>query len=64
MSLKVFHRFFIALCLALFAFTGYWASGGNASAQVTPWLVYGSAAGAAAVIGYLFWHVRSVRLPA
>jgi len=64
MSLKAFHRFFIVLCLALFAFTGYWASGGNASAQVTPWLLYGSGAGAAAVIGYLVWHVRTVRLPA
>ena len=64
MSLKTFHRFFVVLCLFLFAFTGYWASGGNASAQVTPWLIYASAAGAAAAIGYFVWHVRSVRLPA
>jgi len=64
MSLRLFHRFFLVLCLALFAVTGYWASGGNATALVTPWLLYGSVAGAAAVIGYFVWHVRSVRLPA
>lgn len=64
MSLRAFHRFFIALCLVLYAFTGYWASGGNPTAMVTPWLLYGSAAGAAATSGYLFWHIRSVKLPA
>lgn len=64
MSLRAFHRFFLVLCLALFAFTGYWASGGNATALVTPWLQGASAAGAAATLGYLFWHVRAVRLPA
>lgn len=64
MSLKIFHRFFLALCLALFAFTGYWASGGNQSAQVTPWLIWGSILGAASVLGYLAWHIRKVRLPA
>jgi len=64
MSLRLFHRVFIVLCLALCAFTAYWASGGNAAALVTPWLVYAGAAGAAATIGYLIWHIRSVRLPA
>ncbi len=64
MSLKIFHRFFIVLCLALFAFTGYWSSGGNQTALVTPWLAWGSAAGAAAVLAYLAWHIRTVRLPA
>ena len=64
MSLRAFHRFFIVLCLALFAFTGYWASGRNPSALVTPWLLYFSWAGLAATCGYLFWHVRTVRLPA
>jgi hypothetical protein len=64
MSLRAFHRFFIALCLILCTFTGYWASGGNPTAMVTPWLLYGSAAGAAATIAYLFWHIRSVKLPA
>ncbi|MEQ1919473.1 MAG: hypothetical protein ABL955_09750 [Elusimicrobiota bacterium] len=64
MSLRAFHRFFLVLCLALFAFTGYWASGGNPTAMVTPWLRYGSLLGAAATIGYFVWHVRTVRLPA
>lgn len=64
MSLKTFHRFFIVICLALFAFTGYWASGGNPTALITPWLKYASIAGLAATLGYLVWHVRSVRLPA
>jgi len=64
MSLKIFHRFFLVLCLALFAFLGYWASGGNATAMTTPWLQAGSAAGILSVVGYLYWHVRTVRLPA
>jgi len=63
MSLRVFHRFFIVLCLVLCAFTGYWASGGNPTAMVTPWLLYGSAVGAVATIAYFFWHIRSVKLP-
>ncbi len=64
MSLKSFHRVFIALCLALFAFTGYWASGRNPTSLVTPWLTWFSAFGLVATFGYLVWHVRSVRLPA
>ena len=48
MSLKSFHRVFIVLCLSLTAFTAYWASGQNPVGLVTPWLVYASAAGAAA----------------
>ncbi|MDO8756921.1 MAG: hypothetical protein Q7J64_02820 [Elusimicrobiota bacterium] len=64
MSLRIFHRFFLLLCLTLFAFLGYWASGGNATAMTTPWLQLGSVAGAAGVIGYFVWHVRAVRLPA
>ena len=64
MSLRSFHRFFIVLCLALFAFTGYWASGRNPSALVTPWLQRASLAGMAATFAYLLWHVRAVRLPA
>jgi hypothetical protein len=64
MSLRAFHRFFIVLCLALFAFLAYWASGRNPSALVTPWLQRAAWAGLAATGGYLFWHVRTVRLPA
>jgi len=36
MSLKSFHRVFIVLCLALLAFTAYWASGRNPVGLVTP----------------------------
>ena len=64
MSLKTFHRFFIILCLALFAFLGYWASGRNPSGLTTPWLLWTSFGGEAATLGYLFWHVKKVRLPA
>lgn len=64
MSLKIFHRFFIVLCLALFVFLGYWSSGGNATAMTTPWLQFASAAGIAGAIGYMYWHIRTVRLPA
>ena len=63
MSLRALHRFFIGLCLALLAFTAYWASGRNSAGLVTPWLVYASVAGAAATLGYLAWHLRAVRLP-
>ena len=64
MSLKTFHRFFIVLCLALLAFTAYWASGRNPVGLVTPWLIWTSLAGAAATLSYFVWHVRTVRLPA
>ena len=64
MSLKYFHRFFIVICLALFAFLGFWASGRNPTLLVTPWLVYASIAGGLATLSYLAWHVKSVRLPA
>jgi len=64
MSLKTFHRVFIAVCLALFAFLGVWASGRNPSELVTPWLQAASLGGLFVTAAYLFWHVRSVRLPA
>ncbi len=64
MSLRALHRFFIVLCLALFTFTGYWASGGNPSALITPWLLWASALGGAATLAYFIWHLRAVRLPA
>ncbi|PIR18686.1 MAG: hypothetical protein COV48_06160 [Elusimicrobia bacterium CG11_big_fil_rev_8_21_14_0_20_64_6] len=64
MSLRSFHRFFIVLCLILFAFTGYWASGGNSTALRTPWLLYASLVGAAVTTAYFIWHIRKVRLPA
>ncbi len=63
MSLKSFHRVFIALSLGLFAFLAYWASGRNPAGLATPWLLWASCAGLAATLGYLYWHVRTVRLP-
>lgn len=63
MSLKAFHRFFIALSLGLFGFLAYWASGRNPAGIATPWLMWCSGAGLAATLGYFFWHVRTVRLP-
>ncbi|MBI3289053.1 MAG: hypothetical protein HYZ74_06010 [Elusimicrobia bacterium] len=63
MSLKHFHRFFLVLCLALFAFLSLWAFGRNPAGLVTPWLAGASLTGAAATAAYLFWHLRTVRLP-
>ncbi len=63
MSLKAFHRFFIALSLALLAFLVYWADGNNPAGLVTPWLAYASMVGAAATLGYLYWHLKTIRLP-
>jgi uncharacterized membrane protein (DUF4010 family) len=62
MSLKSFHRFFIALSLALFAFLAYWASGRNASGLVTPWLIWASAAGLAATVIVIANLVLLVRI--
>lgn len=63
MSLKAFHRFFIAACMAFFAFAAYWASGRNPAGLATPWLFWAGLAGAAGSVGYLVWHVRAVKLP-
>lgn len=63
MSLRLFHRFFIGLCLILLAFTAYWAQGYNPAGLVTPWLTYASIAGAAAALAYLYWHLKTIRLP-
>lgn len=63
MSLRLFHRFFIGLCLLLLAFTALWASGRNPAGAVTPWLIWASAAAAAATGAYLVWHLKAVRLP-
>ena len=63
MSLRLFHRFFIALSLGLLAFLVYWASGNNPAGLATPWLANASMAGAAAMLGYLYWHLKTIRLP-
>jgi|CXWL01.1.fsa_nt_gi hypothetical protein len=63
MSLRLFHRFFIGLCLILLSFTAYWANGSNPAGLVTPWLLYASIAGSAATLGYLYWHLKTIQLP-
>lgn len=63
MSLRLFHRFFIGLCLILLAFVTYWAGGHNPVGLVTPWLAYAGMAGTAATLGYLYWHLKTIQLP-
>jgi uncharacterized membrane protein len=63
MSLRTFHGFFITLCLALFSFTGYWATGRNSSGVKMPWLLGASLAGTAMMAPYLYWYLKKVRLP-
>jgi uncharacterized membrane protein len=60
MSLKSFHRFFIALAFACFAFTAYWASGRNAALRVTPWALCVSAAGMLLLAPYFVWTVKKL----
>jgi hypothetical protein len=60
MSLKSFHRFFIAAAFACCGFTAYWASGRNAALLVTPWALYGSLAGMALLAPYFVWTVRKL----
>ena len=60
MSLKNFHRFFIVLAFACFAFTAYWASGHNPVLRVTPWLLYVSAAGMLGLVPYFIWTVKKL----
>jgi hypothetical protein len=60
MSLKQFHVFFVAVCLALMAFIARWAilhgmqDGGN----VVMGAAVAAAAGIAAGVPYLVWFVR------
>ncbi|MEK7389207.1 MAG: hypothetical protein AAB036_05885 [Elusimicrobiota bacterium] len=54
---------FLALCLVLFAFMAYWASGRNPVGLVTPWLLYSSIAGSLLTLRYIVWHLRKARLP-
>ena len=63
MSLRLMHRFFIGLCLVLFAFTTYWSCGRNPLGLVTPWLIYASVAASLMTLGYLIWHLRTAHLP-
>jgi hypothetical protein len=60
MSLKNFHRFFIAAAFACLAFTAHWASGRNAALLRTPWALYVSVAGMALLAPYFVWTVRKL----
>jgi hypothetical protein len=58
MSLKSFHKIFIAACLAICAFTAWWASGHNQQGLSAPWLLASSLAGLAVLTPYLAWRIR------
>ncbi len=60
MSLKSFHRFFIATAFLCFAFTARWASGRNPALLVTPWLLYVAAAGMLLLAPYFVWTVKKL----
>jgi hypothetical protein len=60
-SLKSFHRFFIAAAFLCLAFTARWASGRNAALLATPWLLYVSAAGMALLVPYFVWTLKKLR---
>lgn len=60
MSLKAFHRFFIAAAFACCAFVAAWASGRNAAHLSTPWALYAALAGMAALAPYFVWTVKKL----
>lgn len=61
MSLKTFHRVFIAASFTCLAVTARWASGRNPALLVTPWALYFSIAGMAALLPYFFWSRAKLR---
>ncbi|NNN06645.1 MAG: hypothetical protein HKL90_12150 [Elusimicrobia bacterium] len=60
MSLKIFHRVFIACAFVCFAFVARWASGHNAALLRTPWAFYAACAGMALLAPYFVWTVRKL----
>jgi hypothetical protein len=60
-SLKTFHRVFIAAAFLCLAFTARWASGRNAALLVTPWLLYACAAGMLLLVPYFAWTLKKLR---
>jgi|GEM_PF-2012202 len=60
MSLKNFHRFFIVAAFSCCAFVAYWASGRNPAMLRTPWALYASVAGMAALAPYFVWTVKKL----
>jgi hypothetical protein len=61
MSLTSFHRFFIVAALACLAVTARWASGHNAALLVTPWALWASLAGMAALVPYFAWTLKKLK---
>jgi uncharacterized membrane protein len=60
MSLKSFHRFFIVLAFVMCGFVAYWASGRNSAMLRTPWALYASLLGMAALAPYFVWTVKKL----
>jgi hypothetical protein len=60
MSLKAFHRVFIATAFACCAFLAYWASGRNAALLATPWLFDAALAGMLVLLPYFVWTVKKL----
>ncbi len=60
MSLKNFHRVFIAVAFAGFGVLAYWASGRNAAHLTTPWALWCAAAGMGALAPYFVWTVKKL----
>ncbi len=58
MSLNAFHKVFVAASFLCLGVTARWASGRNAALLVTPWLLYASLAGMAALAAYFVYRVR------
>lgn len=53
MSLKGFHRVFIAAAIICLLITARWATGRNPALLVKPWLVYACAGGIVMLFPYL-----------
>jgi hypothetical protein len=60
MSLKNFHRVFIAAAFLCLAFAARFASGRNPALLVTPWLLWVSGAGMALLVPYFVWTVKKL----
>lgn len=60
MSLKFFHRVFIAAAFLCLGFAARWASGHNAAALTTPLVFYASAAGMILLAVYSVWNLKKL----
>jgi hypothetical protein len=60
MSLKQFHRVFIAAAFLCCAFVARWASGRNAALLATPWAFAAAVAGMAVLAPYFAWTIKKL----